>query len=960
MIQPSRLALDNQVLEAAPLVVDVFDGRITARGRGDFSDRDDASFRFSVAARGLVFAPAGDPDDPAAVPPPAIRADADLGIAGTPEAWTTTGTATLRRDGEEAALVVDARGNREAATLRQLRATMPTGSLDATGRIAWVPALGWDLEATLAGFDPGYFAAAFPGAVDGSLASTGTTRDDGGLDIAAEATSLGGTLRGRRLTGEARMTMQGAATGQPAAPARYEGEVALGLGGSRIDARGTVDDRVDIDATLAPLQLDDLLPTAAGTLRGSLAVTGARTAPDIAVDLDGSGLRYGAYTARTLRIDGNLPWSGGGGQLALDASGVQAGVALDTVAVRARGAVEDLALEVDARGEIGTLALAGDARRGGAGWQGQLASLRLAPARGAAWQLQSPARFSQAPGRFTLSASCFSSGKGSLCASADWPQGGLTVDGNGLPLALATPYLPARSDRRPWLLRGEIAIDAQVRPSGAAYAGNITVTSPGGGLRLSERARRDVLDYSDLAFETRFDANAVRATLATSFNGDGRIDARIETGWQPTSPLGGEVAFDITELTWMELLSPDIVDPTGTLSGRLTLAGTRGAPALGGQARLSAFTTEVPALGIVLEQGDVRLDARADGTAAITGSVRSGGGVLNLDGTLGWRSDDSGGTAPLVLNVRGTDVLVSDTRDLRAVASPDLVVRIAADEPLSVSGTVAIPSATIDLERLDQGVSASPDVVVLDPVDPERNASAAPIDLDLTLALGDDVRLRGFGLDGTLGGSLRVRSPAGREMTATGALEVGGEYAAYGQELQVTRGELRWSNGPVGDPILNIRAERRIDVEGITAGIDVTGRASAPQARVWSEPATTESEALSYLALGRSTSNLSSAEGQQLNAASAALNAGGNLLASQIGSRIGLDSAGVTESRALGGSVLGIGKQLSPKLYVGFGVSLLGTGQVLMLRYLLGRGFDAEIESSTLESRGSVNWRREN
>jgi len=79
----------------------------------------------------------------------------------------------------------------------------------------------------------------------------------------------------------------------------------------------------------------------------------------------------------------------------------------------------------------------------------------------------------------------------------------------------------------------------------------------------------------------------------------------------------------------------------------------------------------------------------------------------------------------------------------------------------------------------------------------------------------------------------------------------------------------------------------------------------------------------------------------------------------QLGTRIGLDDAGVMESRALGGSVLGVGKYLSPKLYVSYGVSLLGTGQVLTLKYLLRKGFDIEIESSTVENRASVNWRTE-
>ena len=73
----------------------------------------------------------------------------------------------------------------------------------------------------------------------------------------------------------------------------------------------------------------------------------------------------------------------------------------------------------------------------------------------------------------------------------------------------------------------------------------------------------------------------------------------------------------------------------------------------------------------------------------------------------------------------------------------------------------------------------------------------------------------------------------------------------------------------------------------------------------------------------------------------------------------GLDDAGVSESRALGGSVIGIGKYLSPRLYVSYGVSLLGTGQVITPKYLLRKGIDIEIESSSVENRGSVNWRKE-
>ena len=56
----------------------------------------------------------------------------------------------------------------------------------------------------------------------------------------------------------------------------------------------------------------------------------------------------------------------------------------------------------------------------------------------------------------------------------------------------------------------------------------------------------------------------------------------------------------------------------------------------------------------------------------------------------------------------------------------DLRIGANVHTPLEVRGTVAVPEADLHLERLDMGVSASPDVVVLDPADPQK-AAAAPV-----------------------------------------------------------------------------------------------------------------------------------------------------------------------------------------------------------------------------------------
>lgn len=948
----SRLRLEGQVIDLDPLRLEMLDGTVVARGSADFNDPENASFRFATNARGIQWGS-----------PTPLAGDANFGLAGTLQGWALIGDATLTRDGERATLKIDGRGNRERMDLQALDVQMPTGTLAASGRVTWAPALAWELDSRLAGFDPGYFAPDWNGSLNGHITSRGTSRDDGGLDATVDLADLGGRLHGRPLDGRGHFEM----TGAPASggTATYLGELALSIGDSRINARGRYGERIDVDATFSPLRLQDLLPDASGTLRGTAQVQGPAAGPDLRADLVGSNLAFAGYSASALTIKGALPWSRGDGQLDVRGSGLSLGMPMDNVAIDARGAVEQLRLSATAnQSGLASLALEATLNRRANRWRGVLSRLGLDMEQGADWSLRAPADYAWTPspagGSGTLEQACLaSSAGGSVCVDADWPRRGIDITGTGLPIALAEPYLPEREHRQPWLLRGEIAIDAHLRPVGNGWDGQARITSAGGGIRNSPRSRTELLRYDDLELTATFRPQGIEAVFGTGFNDTGRIDASLRTGWDQWSPLAGELSLDTDELTWLELFSPDVVEPTGRLTGQLTIGGTRDQPTLGGQARLADFSTEIPALAITLREGNVQLDALADGSATIHGSVRSassagndGNGLLNIDGSLGWQGDDT----PLVIRLHGTDVLVSDTPDLRAVASPDLQLNFAIGQPLQLSGRIAVPEAKINLEKLDQGVAPSDDVVVLDPVNPDEGPGT-PLAMDLRIMVGDNVRMSGFGLTGKVDGGIRLLARPGREITATGTINVGGAYKAYGQDLRITSGQLNWSNDPVSNPVIRLRAERVIG--DVTAGVDVSGRATAPQASVWSNPASSQPEALAYLTLGRPLSTLSGSERGDLNAASAALTAGGGLLASQLGAKLGLDDAGVMQSRALGGSVFGFGKQLSPRLYVGYGVSLLGTGQVLTLKYLLDRGFDIEIESSTLEDRGSINWRKE-
>ncbi len=958
-LAPSKVALADQVLTVAPLQVKAFGGQARLQGKADFTDKENASLRFSIVANDLTFVPAADTTTAgAAAPVPVTLKEARMGLAGTLKNWAAVGNASVEREKQTADLTFDVRGNDQAASIKQLLASTPGGSLDVTGQVAWAPQLDWDVAAKLAGFDPGYFAPGWDGKLSGALASKGRQLPPpagspagtaGAYEATVDVPGIRGMLRKRAVDAQGRFALRGE---------QGEGNLKLSVGNSRLTAKGSVGDRLDIDAQLAPVNLDDLLPGSTGSLRGHVLVKGARNAPDITADLVGNGLRWQDYSAESVSIKGRLPWQGDNGTLAVQGSKVQVGMLLDTLNVDARGSVSNLRLDAQTKNELGAVALSGSVRQQGQAWRGELGALRIAPMKGDAWALRAPATFAINGSTYTLSDACLSAPTGgALCAQANWPREGLVVRGDALPLALVQPWLPPQSGRRIYL-RGDLNLDAQIRPRGTAWEGHVEVRSAEGGVRLGENrntsgdtTRGELVRYDQFSLKLDMTPASIKGYLGMGFQGNGFVDAKLQTGWDASAPLNGELYLNMSRLYWLELFSPDIVRPTGLIEGHVSLRGTRGQPSLGGDAQLSNFKGEFPALGLTFDQGKGSFVAQPDGSAKITAQANSGQGTLFVDGGLSWFGD----AQPLQLHIHGENVLVSNTSELRIVANPNLDFTLAATA-MQLRGTVLVPEADIDLERLDRGTSVSEDVVVLDPADPE-DTRTSPLDMELVVSLGDKVKMAGFGLKGGLTGKMQVWAKPGREMTANGGLEVSGRYKAYGQDLTITRGNLNWNYNAVSDPRINIRAERRIG--DVTAGIDVTGRAQQPKADVWSEPAMSQSESLAYLVLGRSLTNASSDQTQQVTAASAALSAGSGLLASQLGAKLGLDDAGVSQSRALGGSVIGFGKYISPKLYVGYGVSMVGSGSVLTLKYLLRRGFDVEVESSTVENRGSLNWRKE-
>lgn len=932
LLNPSQLEYADGVLAASPLALRVLDGRVLLRGRLDLRPAA-PTLNAAVRLDGLRWL--------AAAKATPVQASGTMEVRGTVDDWASTAAIDLLRDTETATVAMTVRGDRDRLHIERFDARTPAGRMQGSVNLAWLPRLQWDLNATLDRFDPSYFAPGYDGRVSGHLQGSGSDDAGAGLTLHARADGLAGTLRGRALAGYARFDWVGDA-GKVDADVR--------IGGSHVIATGSLGPSLDATARFDPLRLDDVLVGARGNLTGTVVAQGKLPLPALTTQLVGTDLHWQELGATKLALAGHLAGNGGDGQIGLDASGIAGLSGVHALHMQIAGTTQRPRVDAQASGALGTLELHATAARAAKAWDARIAALHFAPSSGPAWSLAAPADIRRDDsGTLRMASACLQSSGASICASADWPRRA-DVKAHALPLAWLDPWL-ARPDVTMHGY-GTVDVDAQIAPATrGGWRAQAQVSSTSGGIETRPRMDRPVLGYSDLRAHVSLEGERVQAQLQAALTAGGTVQANVVTGLSRTASLQGGLAIDLRDITWLELFSADLAAPRGRIGGTLTFAGSLAQPVLSGQLQLTDFNAELPALGTTISAGHVRIDAGADGSAHIDGALRSGDGTLRISGGGRWNDLD----APLTVALSGEKVQIANTPDLQAVASPDLQLGYA-DGTLSVQGKVEVSAAKIDLERLDGTVSPSPDVVVLDPRAGEHASAPIKVAIDLQLILGKDVKLKGFGLDGSLDGTLRVRQKVGGAMTANGALDVGGRYAAYGQQLEIERGRLTYNGGGFDNPALDVLAQRQFD--DVTVGVQVRGSARRPQTQIVSTPAMDPTNALAYLVIGRPLQSATADDTRQITAASAALSVGSNLIAQQIGARLGLDAAGVSQSRALGGEAFTVGKYLSPRLFVSYGIALAGTGEVLTLKYLLRRGFDISIESAK-EKRASINWRIE-
>jgi len=879
-----------------------------------------------------------------------------LKASGSADKYHAEGDVDIGPPGKLAKLALNLDGTAQLITLHTLALKQAQGGLQAHGTLTLQPNLAWQAEASADRLDPGQLFAGWNGALDFDIASNGSLPRNG-PDATLEIRKLAGKLRERAVSGHGKLHLSPDEV--------VDGRLDLASGGStvKLDARpGTGN---DADLQLAIASLGDWLPDASGRLDGHFNIRGRRPKFSINGQLHGQALAWQQRKTDTLQLIVGIPdTSHPAGKLDLQAGNVYLqGLLFQHLALLAEGSQGNHRLTLDARGGqlSGRLALHGALK--GLAWNGTLSTLDLEPQGMPGWRLQQPSQLSYNDGAMSLSELCLTAGDPRLCVTARQDKPG-NLDANyrlqALPLALllnatGNADLPMRAD-------GVIEGSGKIRRSATgALSGNASLSSAQGSVSYTDRADEPLLRYEQLRVDADLAPAAQRIAVHGGLDAGGRIDGQVTmSGAQQT--LDGQLDLRLNSLAFIELFSSEVAGVKGGVDGNFRFGGTLKQPAVTGQANVRGFAAEVPSAGLKLSQGQLTVSTTDARQFLIHGSVQSGKGSVAIDGNAGLGAD-----ARANLTLKGSQFTAADIPAARMVISPDLTVKQDANG-IDIGGAVSIDSADVNAEKLPGAgaTQASPDVVVVDEKQQQQAASKLPIRALVKVDLGRKTHVIGMGLDGRVSGVLTVVERPGRATTGQGQIAVNGTYRAYGQNLQIQRGQLLFASTPIDNPGLNIRAVRKLNPnatidEGQEVGLLVSGTAQRPVLTVFSNPVMEQSDALSYLVTGKPLSQVKGGEGDMVGAAAQALgSAAGDLLAKSIGSKLGVDDVGVSSNEALGGSsAFTVGKFLSPRLYLSYGVGLFEPGEVITLRYRLSKRWNFEAQQATEFSRASFNYRIE-
>jgi translocation and assembly module TamB len=441
--------------------------------------------------------------------------------------------------------------------------------------------------------------------------------------------------------------------------------------------------------------------------------------------------------------------------------------------------------------------------------------------------------------------------------------------------------------------------------------------------------------------------------------------SRTQDGWKwpAQAPLRGTVKAQLPQIGAWSVLAPPGWRVQGTLDAQFDLAGTRSQPQWQGLLQAHQLAVRSAVQGIAFDQG--QMQARLIGQELILDSlslrgVGPQGGEFSAQGRINLAPNASTTTpsksnplhaAQMSLQMEAKSLRLSNRADRRLVMSGQVTAQMQTGL-MQIRGLLKADQALFLLPD-ESTPNLGDDVVVVRPPSGSRDVPSTSVpkptettwfgvpDVRVTLDLGPDFQLQGKGLNTRLTGQLDLVSNAstqGLPRLQGQVRTLGGRYKAYGQQLNISTGVLRF-NGAYDNPGLEIIALRPHLPQPV--GVQVSGNALLPRIRLYADPDMPDADKLAWLVLGRSAASGGAESAVLQQAAMALLSGNGKTFSSELAGNLGLDEISLATSTRTGttatGAAVTLGKRLSQDFYMAYETSLSGTLGSLFIFYDISR-----------------------
>lgn len=821
-------------------------------------------------------------------------------------------------------------GNHQQVELSELVIEAGQGRLFGTASVGFAEGVDWLADIQVSKLNPAYWLQELPGELAGKIHSQGQLRES---QLQVDATAdLKGKLRGS--LAQLLVDLQGAQ--QPNSEPVWQLKTAdIRLGDNRIYGTAQLDQALAAQLQIELPRLVQLWPGLAGKASGEVKLSGSLAEPLALVQLQGSGIAYQGNRVGQLTLQGEL-LAAQQAQLSFDAERIWSGeTELGVLHIDAQGTVAAHSGQLSLTGPLleTQVKLKGALQEGD--WLGQVQTLLLS-SHEQNWALQkATAVHYRKTGELTVAAHCLKSGPSSLCAGEQrlLPQTKIDYHLLNFPLATLQPWLPDDAQ-----ITGQINGDFKVELLAKGPQGKIYLDAGQGQLRVKNNEEWQTFAWQTLQLNSNLTEKTILSTLKLQGVDSGQLELVAEINPQSTNKdLRGNFLIKDVDLSALRPFIAQVETVKGVLEGRGTLGGNLFAPYVTGFVQVRDGHLSGGELPVPFEQLQLRADINGE-QLQLNGGWRSGEeGSGSIKGSVQWAQQ-----LLVDVDIKGQQLPLQVEPYANIEIAPDLHISLK-QQRLFISGEVAVPKGLITIPQLpEQAVRVSSDARVLGQAEPEAGLQ---VGMDITLKVGAErLRFEGFGLTAELRGNLQV----GNNLAGRGTLELlKGRYRAYGQRLELRRARLLFA-GPLSQPFLDIEAVR---VTGdVTAGLRLTGSALQPRSEIFSTPAMSQEQALSWLLLGRPLQG-GGDDGNVMAQAALALGLMGtapitNKLADVFGVQ---DFLLESEGSGLTSSVVASGR-ISERISLRYGVGVFEPASTLALRYELSKRLYLEAASGLANS----------